>query len=64
MSDFQTDEKHLSQIPALQLLVELGYEYLTPAEALRERQGRMSNVLLESILRNQQIGRASCRERV
>ncbi|MBN1279636.1 MAG: type I restriction endonuclease subunit R [Chlorobiaceae bacterium] len=53
MSDFQTDEKHLSQIPALQFLSVLGYEYLTPAEALRERQGRMSNVLLESILRSQ-----------
>ncbi len=53
MSDFQTDEKHLSQIPALQFLTALGYEYLTPAEALRERQGRMSNVLLETILRSQ-----------
>nr|WP_242452839.1 RhuM family protein [Prosthecochloris ethylica] len=31
----------------------LGYEYLTPAEALRERKGRMSNVLLENILRTQ-----------
>ena len=53
MTEFHTDEKHLSQIPALQLLTELGYEYLTPAEALTERQGRMSNVLLENILRNQ-----------
>ncbi|WP_211340411.1 type I restriction endonuclease [Prosthecochloris vibrioformis] len=51
MSDFQINEKHLSQIPALQFLTALGYEYLTPAEALRERQGRMSNVLLENILR-------------
>ncbi|RNA64243.1 type I restriction endonuclease subunit R [Prosthecochloris sp. ZM_2] len=51
MTDFQINEKHLSQIPALQLLIGLGYEYLTPAEALRERQGRMSNVLLENILR-------------
>ena len=53
MTDFQTTEKHLSQIPALQLLIGLGYEYLTPTEALRERQGRLSNVLLENILRNQ-----------
>ena len=53
MSNFQTNEKHLSQIPALQLLIGLGFEFLTPAEALRERQDRTYNVLLESILRNQ-----------
>ena len=53
MKGFHTDEKHLSQIPALQLLINLGYEYISPAEALRERQDRTSNVLLETILRNQ-----------
>jgi type I restriction enzyme, R subunit len=53
MKPFQINEKHLSQIPALQLLIGLGFEFLTPAEALRERQDRTSNVLLESILRNQ-----------
>jgi len=53
MSDFQINEKHLSQIPALQLLVGLGFEFLTPLEAIRERLGRTSNVLLENILRNQ-----------
>jgi len=53
MTTFQINEKHLSQIPALQLLIGLGYEFLTPAEALRERQERTSNVLLENILRNQ-----------
>ncbi|MCB1662159.1 MAG: type I restriction endonuclease subunit R [Pseudomonadales bacterium] len=53
MSNFQINEKHLSQIPALQLLIGLGFEFLMPAEALRERQDRTSNVLLESILRNQ-----------
>ena len=53
MSRFQINEKHLSQIPALQLLIGLGFEFLTPPEALRERQGRTSIVLLESILRNQ-----------
>jgi type I restriction enzyme R subunit len=53
MTPFQTTEKHLSQIPALQLLINLGYEFLTPAEALQERQNRTSNVLLETILRNQ-----------
>ena len=53
MSSFHINEKHLSQIPALQLLIGLGFEFLTPAEALRERQDRTSNVLLENILRNQ-----------
>ena len=53
MSNFQINEKHLSQIPALQLLIGLGFEYLTPAEAFRERQGRTSNVLLENVLRTQ-----------
>lgn len=53
MSNFHTKEKHLSQIPALQLLIGIGFEFLTPHEALRERQGRTANVLLENILRNQ-----------
>jgi len=53
MSSFHINEKQLSQIPALQLLIGLGFDFLTPAEALRERQDRTSNVLLENILRNQ-----------
>jgi type I restriction enzyme R subunit len=53
MCDFETSEKHLSQIPALQLLINLGFEFLTPSEAFKERQGRYSNVLLENILRRQ-----------
>lgn len=31
---FRFDEKYLSQIPALRVLVNLGYQYLPPAEAL------------------------------
>lgn len=53
MNNFQINEKHLSQIPALQLLIGLGFEFLSPAEALQERQGRTSNVLLEGVLRQQ-----------
>ena len=53
MSGFQTNEKYLSQIPAVQLLLAMGYEYISPEEALTERQGRLSNVLLENVLRNQ-----------
>jgi type I restriction enzyme R subunit len=46
-------EDHISQIPALQLLQQLGYTYLPPAEADRLRSGKTSNALLEDILRNQ-----------
>ena len=53
MCDFAINEKLTSQISALQLLVAMGYEYISPLETLRERQGRTSNVLLENILRNQ-----------
>ena len=44
-------EDHISQIPALQMLVHLGYTYLSPAEADRQRGGKTSNVLLEDVLR-------------
>jgi type I restriction enzyme R subunit len=49
---FRFNEKHLSQIPALQLLANLGFRYLTPAEALAMRGGRLANVLLEEVLRD------------
>ncbi len=52
MTPFTFNEKHLSQIPAIQLLINLGYEYISPSETLEERQGRTSNVLLEGILRD------------
>ena len=53
MDAFRFDEKFLSQIPALQVLVNLGYQYLTPAEALAARGGKAGNVLLEEVLRGQ-----------
>jgi type I restriction enzyme R subunit len=43
-------EDHASQVPALQLLQNLGWTYLTPGEALAMRGGRPSNVLLEGVL--------------
>ncbi len=51
MDSFRFNEKYLSQIPAIQVLVNLGYRYLTPAEALAARGGKTGNVLLEEILR-------------
>jgi type I restriction enzyme R subunit len=52
MNSFRSDEKHVSQIPALQLLAKLGYQYITPAQVLSMRGGRLSNVLLEEVLRD------------
>ncbi|MBW6492358.1 MAG: HsdR family type I site-specific deoxyribonuclease [Lentimicrobium sp.] len=46
-------EDHISQIPALQMLVKLGYNYVSPAEAERLRGGKTTNVLLEDLLRKQ-----------
>ncbi len=46
-------ENDASKIPALHLLVQMGYVPLTPAQALAERGGRSSAVLLEGILRQQ-----------
>jgi type I restriction enzyme R subunit len=46
-------EDHISQIPALQLLISLGYTYLTPEEALTARGEKTSNVILEGILEQQ-----------
>ena len=46
-------EKIISQIPALQLLINMGYQYLSPEEALAMRGNKYSNVLLEPILKAQ-----------
>ena len=53
MTNFISNEKYQSQFPALQLLINMVYNFLTPAEALKERLDRESNVLLENILREQ-----------
>src|ERR1019366_1019858 len=46
-------EDHISQVPALQLLQNLGYTYLRPQEVILQRKGRFSNVLLEGMLAEQ-----------
>lgn len=48
-----TREKLASQIPAVELLMKLGFRYLPPAEALSLRGGRKSEVLLTPVLREQ-----------
>ena len=43
-------EDHISQIPAIQLLINLGYTYMPPAEATEARGGKAGNVILEKVL--------------
>lgn len=45
-------EDHISQIPALQLLQNMGFVYLSPAEVDKQR-SKDSNVILEGILEHQ-----------
>ncbi|HEY5892675.1 MAG TPA: HsdR family type I site-specific deoxyribonuclease [Chthoniobacterales bacterium] len=58
-------ESHISQIPAIRLLQQLGYTYLGPEEVAVERRGRLSHVLLENVLANQlrRLNRISSRGR-
>ncbi len=46
-------EDHISQIPALQLLQNMGYDYLRPQEVFLERKGKLSNLFLEDVLEKQ-----------
>lgn len=47
---FNPAEKHQSQIPALQMLVALGFAPLSEEEVNRQRGGRLRNVVLDDIL--------------
>lgn len=51
LPSFQED--HISQIPALHLLQNMGYVYLRPQEVFLERKGKLSNVILEGVLEKQ-----------
>ena len=46
-------EDHISQIPAIQLLINMGYNYVNPDQAMEMRGGKTSQVLFESVLREQ-----------
>ena len=50
---FNAAEKHQSQVPALHMLVALGFTPLSQAEAVRLRGGKLRNVLLDDILADQ-----------
>lgn len=49
MTLFHHTEKHLSQVPALELLADCSYQILRHVQALQERQSKNSNVLLEQL---------------
>lgn len=53
MNRISFKENDISQRPAMELLQKLGYQYLSPEEALGLRDDKTSNVLLEDILRQQ-----------
>ena len=44
-------EDNSSQLPALKLLINLGYEYLDNTEVMKRRDGRETNVILTDVLR-------------
>jgi type I restriction enzyme R subunit len=53
MSASEYREDFISLIPALQQLINLGYQYLTPSEANDLRSGRLNQPILDEILRKQ-----------
>lgn len=53
MNKISFKEDHISQLPALQLLMNMGYTYLTPMEADELRGQKSSHVVLEEVLRKQ-----------
>jgi len=43
-------EKVQSQLPALQLLMQMGWDYLTPEQTVELRGGRLGSTILEPVL--------------
>jgi type I restriction enzyme R subunit len=46
-------EDHISQIPAIQLLINMGYKYVSPNKALEWRGNKTSTVLFDEVLATQ-----------
>lgn len=46
-------EDHISQIPAIQILINMGYTYVPPSQAMEWRGGKKSTVLFEAVLKKQ-----------
>ncbi len=47
---FNAAEKHQSQIPAIQILVALGFKPISQTDAIAMRGGRLRNVVLDDVL--------------
>ncbi len=62
---FDAAEKYQSQIPAMQMLVALGFQPLSQSESLRLRGGRLRSVALDDVLADQllKINRYAYRSR-
>ena len=50
MATARHSEDLVSQIPAIQLLVNLGYKYLAPSETVKLRNGKRGQIVLEPVL--------------
>ena len=51
-----SQKAQVSQLPAIRLLQQLGYAYLSPEEVYAERRTKLRHVLLEGVL-TRQLGR-------
>jgi len=60
----KSQEEHLSKVPALQVLTNLGWKYISMEEVDLQRRGRRRNVILEEILEKQlrQLNRIKYRD--
>lgn len=52
-------EEHISQIPAIQLLMKLGYNYLSPKDVFEQRDKSLGKVLLKGVL-EEQLKKINC----
>ena len=53
MQNITLTEDIISQVPALKLLMNMGWKYLSQEQAVEARGNRTSNVLLEGVLKEQ-----------
>ena len=59
----KTQEEYSAKIPALQVLMSMGYEYLTPAQCLEKRGSEREILLREELIAHLQNHRFTARGR-
>ena len=52
-TDLKFQEEYSAKIPALALLCNLGWTFLSPDQALSMREGKKSNVVFDEVLRTE-----------